>query len=86
MLFYINHLMFYLMLFVVFMLSRFGNDVAYFHFFNQLMFLVYVLSCFRPVLLFVTLRTIALQALLSMGILQARILEWVAVPSSRGSS
>ena len=68
------------------MLSRFGNDVAYFHFFNQLMFLVYVLSCFRPVLLFVTLRTIALQALLSMGILQARILEWVAVPSSRGSS
>ena len=26
------------------------------------------------------------QAPLSMGILQARILEWVAVPSSRGSS
>ena len=26
------------------------------------------------------------QALQSMGILQARILEWVAVPSSRGSS
>ena len=28
---------------------------------------------------------VALQALLSMGILQARILEWVAMPSSRGS-
>ena len=27
---------------------------------------------------------IARQALLSMGIIQARILEWVAVPSSRG--
>ena len=31
-------------------------------------------------------RTIAHQALLSMGILLARILEWVAMPSSRGSS
>ena len=30
--------------------------------------------------------TIARQALLSMGILQARTLEWVAMPSSRGSS
>ena len=28
--------------------------------------------------------TIACQAPLSMGILQARILEWVAMPSSRG--
>ena len=28
----------------------------------------------------------ACQAPLSMGILQARILEWVAMPSSRGSS
>jgi len=34
----------------------------------------------------VTPRTIACQAPLSMGILQARILEWVAMPSSRGSS
>ena len=31
-------------------------------------------------------RTVAHQAALSMGILQARILEWVAMPSSRGSS
>ena len=30
--------------------------------------------------------TIACQAPLSVGILQARILEWVAMPSSRGSS
>ena len=36
--------------------------------------------------LFVTLWTLAHQALLSMGILQARILEWAAMPSSRGSS
>ena len=36
--------------------------------------------------LFATPWTIAHQALLSMGILQARILEWVAMPSSRGSS
>ena len=30
--------------------------------------------------------TVAHQVPLSMGILQARILEWVAMPSSRGSS
>ena len=34
----------------------------------------------------VTPWTVAHQAPLSMGILQARILQWVAVPSSRGSS
>ena len=36
--------------------------------------------------LFVIPWTVAQQAPLSMGILQARILEWVAMPSSRGSS
>ena len=36
--------------------------------------------------LFATLYTVASQAALSMGILQARILEWVAMPSSRGFS
>ena len=36
--------------------------------------------------LFVTLWTVAHQAPLSTGILQARILEWVAIPFSRGSS
>ena len=36
--------------------------------------------------LFLTPWTVAHQAPLSMGILYARILEWVAIPSSRGSS
>ena len=40
------------------------------------------LSC---VWLFVTPWTIAHKAPPSMGILQARILEWVAMPFSRGS-
>ena len=35
--------------------------------------------------LFATPWTAVCQGLLSMGILQARILEWVAMPSSRGS-
>ena len=33
-----------------------------------------------------TPRTVARRAPLSMGILRARILEWVAMPSSTGSS
>ena len=36
--------------------------------------------------LFATLWTVALQAPLSMGIFQASILEWVAMPSFKGSS
>ena len=36
--------------------------------------------------LFATPWTVALQTPLSMGILQARTLEWVAMSSSRGSS
>ena len=36
--------------------------------------------------LFAALWTLARQAPLSLGILQARILEWVVMPSSRGSS
>ena len=47
---------------------------------------VCMLSHFSPVWLFVTPWTIIHQAPLSMGILQARILEWVAMPSSIGSS
>ena len=43
-------------------------------------------SLSRRVRLFATPWTVAHQAPLSMGILQARILEWVAMPSSRGSS
>ena len=45
-----------------------------------------ILSHFSHVQLCATLWTIACQAPLSMGILQTRILEWVAMPSSRGSS
>jgi len=45
-----------------------------------------VLSHFSHVQLFATLWTVAHQAPLSMGILQARKLEWVAISSSRGSS
>ena len=37
-------------------------------------------------MLFATSWSVAHQAPLSMRILQARILEWVAIPSSRGSS
>ena len=45
-----------------------------------------LVSHFLPVLLFVTPWTVADQAPLSMGLIQARILEWIAMPSSRGSS
>ena len=45
-----------------------------------------VLSIFSHVRLCETLQTVACQAPLSNGILQARTLEWVAMPSSRGSS
>ena len=45
-----------------------------------------MLSCFSRVRLFVAPRTVAPQASPSMGVLQARILEWVAMPSSQGSS
>ena len=42
-----------------------------------------MLSHFR---LFETLWTVACQAPLSMGFFQARIMEWVVIPSPRGSS
>ena len=45
-----------------------------------------VFSHISLVRLSVTQWTVAHQAPLSMGILQARILEWVAMPSSKGSS
>ena len=47
---------------------------------------VCMLSCFSPVWLFATLWTVACQASLSMRILQARILNWVAMPSPSESS
>ena len=45
-----------------------------------------MLSHFSHVWHFVTSRIVACQAPLSMGILQARMLEWVTIPLSRGSS
>ena len=45
-----------------------------------------MLCCFSYVRLSATLWTVVCQGLLSMGILQARILEWVAMPAPRGSS
>ena len=47
-----------------------------------------VLLCYwvSHVWLFETSRTVALHAPLSMGILQARVLEWAAMTSFRGSS
>ena len=44
----------------------------------------YLLKCFSCVWLFITLWAVAYQAHLSTGILQARILAWIAMPSSRG--
>ena len=43
---------------------------------------VRMLSHFSPAQLFASPGTVAHRAPLSMGILQARILEWVAMPSS----
>ena len=56
---------------------------------SQVIQVLYMLCCAQllsRVRLFVTPWTAALQAPLSMGILQARILEQVAMPSFRGSS
>ena len=52
----------------------------------QLMARACVLSCFSHVQLFVTPRDYSLSGSTVHGILQARIMEWVAMPSSRGSS
>ena len=54
--------------------------------FEQTLLMLLLLSRFSRVRLFATLWTIAHQAPLFMRILQARTLEWVAMPSSRGSS
>ena len=51
-----------------------------------LLLLLLLLSHFSRVRLCATPWIAAYQAPLAMGILQARILEWVVMPSSRGSS
>ena len=53
---------------------------------DALQLCVCVLSCFIHVRFFGTLCTVAHQAPSVYGILLARILEWVAMTSSRGSS
>ena len=45
-----------------------------------------MLNCFSHVLLFASPWTVAHQTPLSTGLLQESTLEWVAMPSSRGSS
>ena len=45
-----------------------------------------IVQSLRRVQLFVIPWTVASQAPLSMGILEARLLEWFAIPFSRGSS
>ena len=55
------------------------QKVNYFDSQKDIIWVAHALCC----ALFATPWTVALQAPLSMGILQARILEWVAMPSSR---
>ena len=52
--------------------------------FNSCILLI-ILCVLSHIWLFVTLRTVAHQAPLSVGFQQARKLEWVAISSSRGS-
>ena len=52
---------------------------------NWTEYVSFVLSCFVCIKLFATLWTLAHQAPLSMGILQVRILEWVAISFCWGS-
>ena len=62
---------------------------SYIHFLKKLhicILALLLLSHFSHVQLFVTLWTLALPGSSVHGISQARILEWVAIPFSRGSS
>ena len=65
-------------------------DIQLFHWsfnFSKVNFLcAWVINCFNSGQLFATLWTVVHQAPLSMGTFQAKILEWVVMPSSRGSS
>ena len=54
--------------------------------YTVLIFIISMLSCSVMSQFLVTPWTAAHQTPLSMGILQARILKWVAMPPSRGSS
>ena len=75
---------------VPFCLSNFSLYLLKEHGTSLEMLVVMILLCctysLGHVRLFVTSWAVARQAPLSMGVLQAIILEWVAMPSSRGSS
>ena len=60
--------------------------LCWFLLYNKINQLYVCVLCFSCVRLFATPWTVAPQAPLSMGILQARILDWVAMPSSREDS
>ena len=66
-------------------LRPYSAILFYFLIFPGLLDIV-LLSHFSCVRLFATLWSVACQASLYMGILQAKVLEWVAMPSSRGAS
>ena len=61
-------------------------SLSNFQVYNTVLSLLSLFSCSVLSDSFSTSWTVALQAPLSMGILQARILEWVAISFSRGSS
>ena len=65
-------------------LQSMGSPLAGHDLVTKLPHMYFNLGCVVQV--FATAWTVAHWAPLSMGILQARILEWVAMPSSRGSS
>ena len=67
-------------------LFEFLRAFLYYKLLQYVYYLLHVLCCAKSlsrVQLFVTPWTVTHQAPLSMGILQARILEWVAMPSCR---
>ena len=67
-------------------LRRWGTNETFENLKEVLYIVGYVVQLPSHVWLLATPWTVAHQAPLSMGILQARTLEWVAMPSSRGSS
>ena len=68
---------------ILYHLSHQGNPCVYGYIYNGILLLLFSRSVVSDS---ETPWTVACPAPLSMGILQAGILEWVAMPSSRGSS
>ena len=76
----------FLSLAIIYHIRRNLDTGGFFFFENLPNVKIWCMLVFSHVWLFVTLWTVACQAPLSMGFFQARILEWVASSSSRGSS